>query len=83
MTKRKETIIPPAPHKGGRPHKYEGQWAKLVERAGGVGRLAEMIGTSTQLIWYWANGMGKPRESFQNQIKKVARGLSTRPPAFG
>lgn len=55
------------------------KWAKLAGAAGGVGKLARLVGVHYVTIERWAEG-GKARRSACARVREVARSLGVASP---
>lgn len=52
----------------------------LAEKAGGVGALAELLGTTPMTVWRWANEQSAIRGPTRIAIETVAKKLRTPSP---
>lgn len=67
------------PHPGGRPIEMEGPWGAMATAAGGVNKLAEMLGVTTMTVWRWSQG-GKMQGPARIVVESTAERLGVRSP---
>lgn len=57
-----------------------GAWLRLIEAAGGVGKLAELIKVPPRYITRWGNGANVPTLAHRQALQSVSRRLGVKCP---
>lgn len=59
----------------GRPTTLPSPWLELADAAGGVGKLAAMLGVSPMTIWRWAHGKASMSGPAKLAVESIAAAL--------